>query len=95
MTSYSKIVEAIPGGVCGGIQVRGSDGLMMGRGVIFGKVVGTIGLSFAPIDFELTLTNAIPDPINTHVIGNAAGGIVVGGHWGCRLRMPHFFECNA
>jgi hypothetical protein len=40
---------------------------MMGCGMMFGKIIGTIGLSFAPIDFELTLSNAIANPVEAHV----------------------------
>ena len=34
---------------------------------MFGKVIGMTGLTFAPIDFELSLADAIADPIKTHV----------------------------
>ena len=40
---------------------------MMKRGKMFGEVIGTIGLTFAPIDFELTLANAMADPIKLYV----------------------------
>ena len=35
--------------------------------MMFGEINGTIGLTFVPIDFELSRVNAIADPIKTHV----------------------------
>ena len=50
-----------------GVQVGGPDGLMMGRRMVFGKVVGTIRLAFAPINLKLTLANTIANPVKTHI----------------------------
>jgi hypothetical protein len=66
---------------------------MMRRLMMFGEVIGTIGLTFAPIDFELALANSITDPTVAYVndfgsflfdsvIGDTGGGAVVGLDWG-------------
>ncbi len=67
MDTSSETVKIIPCGVCRGMQVRGSDGLMIGSGMMFGKIIGMIGLSFAPIDCELALSNAIANPVEALV----------------------------
>jgi hypothetical protein len=36
---------------------------------MFGEVVGTIHLAFAPINLKLALANPIADPIKTHING--------------------------
>ena len=57
--------------------------------MVFGEVIGTIGGAWTPKNVELALADPITDPIKTHVdgfgpllfhgvIGNAAGGAVVG-----------------
>lgn len=44
--------------------MHGTNGLVMGGSkVMFRKVFDTFGLTFAPIDIELTLAPAIADPI--------------------------------
>jgi hypothetical protein len=74
--------------------------------MMFGKVVGTVCLSFAPVNLKLALADTIADPVEAHVdrfgsflldgvSGNATGSVVVGGHWCCRLWVPHFFKGNA
>ena len=99
-------VEIISHGVRRGIEVRGTNGLMMRCRVIFGEIIGTVCFAFAPIDFELALANAIANPLEAHtnglglfmfhgISGDAAFRFVVGCHWGCRLGMPHFFKGNA
>ena len=50
-----------------GVKVGGPNGLMMGGRMMLGEVVGTIRLTFAPIDFKLPLSNAIADPIKMHI----------------------------
>ena len=95
-----------PRRICGGIQVRGPNGLMMRGRMMFGEVDGAFGLAFAPIDLKLALAYTIADPIKPHIdcFGpflfysagcDAACGIVVGCH-GCGwLGVPHFFEGDA
>ena len=40
---------------------------MMDLGMVFGAIVPKFGASGGPVDFELTLTGAIPDPVEAHV----------------------------
>jgi hypothetical protein len=75
-------------------------------GVMFGKVVGSIGDTAAPVDNELALADAVTDPIKTHVhgfgsflfdrvVGDAGGSAVVGDDQGSWLGMSKFFESDA
>ena len=78
---------------------------MMGAGMMLGKIVSAIGLSFGPENPELALANAVADPIKTPdglgtllldgVGCDAASSVVVGCHGSGWLGMPHFFECNS
>ena len=63
--------------------------LMMGGRMVFGEVIGMIGAAGTPKNVELALADPVADPIKMHVdgfgpllfhgvIGNAAGGAVVG-----------------
>jgi hypothetical protein len=77
---------------------------MVGRGrMMLGKVVCMICLAFAPVNLKLDMADTVADPIEAHANGfgsflfygvgdDGAGGVVVGGHWCCRLRVPHFFK---
>ena len=89
-----------------GVQVSGTDGLVVGRGMMFGEVVGTVCGAFAPVDLKLALAYAIADPVKTHVdrfgpflfdsvSDNSTGGVIIGGHRGGWLRVPHFGKSNA
>ena len=40
---------------------------MMAWGMVFGAVVPKVGASGAPVNIELILTGAIPDPVEAHV----------------------------
>ena len=73
---------------------------------MLGKVVGAVRLAFAPVNLELALADAIPNPIEAHVDrfraflfhsvrGNATRSAIVSGHWRCGLGVPHFFEGDA
>ena len=75
---------------------------MMRSRMVLGKELGTIGLSYAPVDLELALANAIAYSVETHVnrfraflldsIGHdAAGGAIVCRHGGGRLWVTEFF----
>ena len=70
------------------MEISGSYCLMMGGGMVFGEVIGTVGVARAPKDVKLALADPVTDPIKMHVnglgpllfhgvIGNAAGGAVV------------------
>jgi len=62
---------------------------MMAGGMVFGEVIGMIGAAGTPKNVELALADPVVNPIKSHVdgfgpllfhgvIGNAAGGAVVG-----------------
>jgi hypothetical protein len=51
------------------LDVDGASGTMVLIGVMFGKVVGSVGDTAAPVDNELALADAVADPIKTHVHG--------------------------
>ena len=51
------------------LEVGGSHGLMMFGRMVFGKIIGAIGVTRVPEDVELTLTGAIMNPIKLHVNG--------------------------
>jgi len=54
------------------LEVGGSHGLMMFGRMVFGKIIGAIGVTRAPEDVELTLTGAVTNPIKSHVDGLGA-----------------------
>ncbi len=71
------------------LDVDGASGTMVLIGVMFGKVVGLVGDTAAPVDNELALADAVTDSIKTHVhgfgsflfdrvVGDAGGSAVVG-----------------
>ena len=51
------------------LEVGGLHGLMMFGRMVFGKVIGAIGVTRAPEDVELPLTSAVTNPIKPHVDG--------------------------
>ena len=68
--------------------MRGADRTMVCGWMMLSKKIGPIGNTAAPINVELTLANAIANPIETHVnsfgaflfdrvVGDAGGGSVV------------------
>jgi hypothetical protein len=88
------------------LDVDGASGTVVLIGVMFGKVVGSVGDAAAPVDNELALADAVADPIKTHVhgfgsflfdrvVGDAGGSAVVGDDRGCSLGMSEFFESDA
>jgi hypothetical protein len=71
------------------LDVDGASGTVVLIGVMFGKVVGSVGDAAAPVDHELALADAVADPLKTHVhgfgsflfdrvVGDAGGSAVVG-----------------
>ena len=71
--------------------------------MVFGEIIGSIGFTFAPKNLELTLADAISDPVESHVDGFGAllfDGVsrdttcstVIGCHGSGGLWMAHFFE---
>jgi hypothetical protein len=87
------------------LDVDGASGTVVLIGVMFGKVVGSVGDAAAPIDNELALADAVADPIETHVhgfgpflfdrvVGNAGGSAVVGDDRGRWLEMSELFESD-
>ena len=78
----------------------------MGSGVVFGKIIGAIEDALFPVYNKLSLSNAVADPIETHingfgtflfdnVIGNSVGSTVVGLDRCGWLGIPQFFEGDA
>ena len=47
-------------------ELREHQGIMT-WGMVFGVLVPEVGASRAPVNLELTLTSAIPDPVEVHV----------------------------
>jgi hypothetical protein len=71
--------------------------------VMFGIVICAIAGSAAPVDMELALSDAVADPVVSHihrlrpalfdaVVGDATGGTIVGDERCGRLRVPKFVE---
>jgi hypothetical protein len=62
------------------MKVERAHEAMMGRGVMFGEIVGEVVGAFAPVDEKLTLLYAVADPIKSHVdcFGAALFDCVVG-----------------
>jgi len=74
--------------------------------MVFGKIIGAVGVARSPKDVKLSLSDTIPDPIEAHVdgfgpflfdgvIGNAASSAVVGLEWCGWLRVAKFIQGNA
>ncbi len=74
--------------------------------MVFGEIVGEIGFSGCPENLEVSLFDAITYPVESHVdgpgallvdgiVGDSAGGRVVGLN-GCGvLCVAHLVECSA
>ena len=88
---------------CAVEDVRCTNSPMVAGRVMFGRVVGQIGVTFAPVDVELFLGGAVAKPIKAHVHGfraslcdrvckNAFRRLIVKleGDWS--LGMAHFVE---
>ena len=78
----------------------------MGSGVVFGKIIGAIEDALFPVDDKLSLSNAVADPIETHingfgmflfdgVISNSVCSTVVGLDRCGWLWVPQLFKGNA
>ena len=70
---------------------------------MLGEVICQVVGAAAPMDEELSLVDAVSDPVKSHVnglgaallygfVGNAGGTCIVCLDWGCLLRMTHAFE---
>ena len=92
--------------VCRFMEDIRADLDMMRRCMVFGEIVSQVNATATPINEKLTLTNAIANPVKTHVdgfgsplfdgvVGDATGGAIVGLEWGWWLYMPEFFKCDA
>ena len=79
---------------------------VMGWRMMFGKIIGTVGFPRGPVEVKLLLSNAIFEPVVTHVKGfrlfhadlsmeNAVSSGIVSLKWSSRLRMAHFNESSA
>ena len=99
-------LKVIPRRVCRRIQVRRADSLMVRSRMVLGKVVGTICLTFAPVNLKLALANAIVYPVKMHLgrfrpflfysIGyNTTCSVIVRRHGRGRLWVAEFFKSNA
>ena len=102
----SETVEVVFRRMRGGIQVRGTYGLMVRCGMVLGKIIGTVSSALAPVDLELALTHAIANPVKTHVDGfrpllldrigsNATGSVVIGCDGRRWLWMAQFGKSDA
>ena len=71
----------------------------------FANVVSVVTASWAPVDDELLLADAVPDPVEVHIygfdglvldvfFGKAKNGVIVYFYWCGRLGMTHFGEGN-
>jgi hypothetical protein len=98
-----KTFEVIAAGVPWVVDVDGSDGLMVGRRVMLGKVIRSILFTLSPIDEELSLGGTVLDPVETHVdclgaflldgvVGDSGGGAVIRLEGDRSLPVSHFFE---
>lgn len=83
-----------------------AHGAMMGRRMVFGRIIGEIVLARAPVDVELSLAGSVADPVESHVHGfgtflfdgagaNAHCGGVVGEQGSGRLGVAEFLERDA
>jgi hypothetical protein len=54
-------------GLRGLMEVDLPDGPVVGDGVVLGEVVSQVFLPRSPVDSELSLSDTIPNPIETHV----------------------------
>jgi hypothetical protein len=79
---------------------------MMGWRMMFGKIIGTVGSPGGPVEVKLLLSNAIFEPVVTHVKGfrffhmdlsmeNAVSSGIVSLRQSSRLQMAHFYESSA
>ena len=91
--------------VCRFMEDIRADLDMMRRCMVFGEIVSQVDATTTPINEKLTLTNAIANPIKTHVdgfgaalfdgvVGEVTGGAVICLNGCGGLRMPKFFKSN-
>jgi len=87
------------------LQVSVSHGLMTLDGLMFGKIIGTVGVASTK-NVKLALVSLITDPVKMHiycfgaflfdgVIDDATSGTVIHLQWGCRLWVFQFVQGNA
>ena len=51
------------------LKILISHEFVMGRWVVFGKIIGAVGFAGTPVEIELLLGNAIFEPMIAHVKG--------------------------
>jgi Na+/H+ antiporter NhaA len=56
--------------MCIALQISVAKGLVMGHGMMLGKVIGLIGSSWLPVDNELELFDSVADSVEAHVHGS-------------------------
>ena len=87
-------------------KVTGAHQAVVGRGMVFGEVVGEVVGASAPMDHKLALGHAVTDPIESHIdgfgtalfdgaIGDAGSTGVVGLDRGWGLRVAEIVERGA
>ena len=86
----------------GNLEVSGADQAMMGRGMVFGKVISEVLGARTPIHDVVSLADTILYPIEAHVhgfglalsggpVGDAGCAGVVSLDWSGGLLASHFF----
>jgi hypothetical protein len=71
--------------------------------MLFGKIIGIVVGTFAPIDNELPLSDAVANPVKAHVhgfgsllfdgvVGETDCTSVICLYWGWRLLVPQVFQ---
>lgn len=93
-------------GFFGIVESGWADFAVVGSGVVFGVIIGHVGFTATPDNFELALSNSAFDPVEAHVdgfgsflfdgvVGNAEGSAVVGDNDSWWLWMAKFFQADA
>ena len=89
--------------VVGFQKVSRAHGDVMFGGMMFCEVIGAVGRAAVPVDMVLVLTDAVADPVETHVhsfgaflfdgvVGEAGGCGVVSLDWRSGLWVAEFCE---
>jgi hypothetical protein len=87
-------------------KIPGAHGAMVGRRMMFGEVICEFVSTASPVNEELTLFDAIFDPVKTHVrcfgsalfhcvVGNSGRASIIGLDWCSGLWMPHVMQNGA
>jgi hypothetical protein len=103
MNTPSQLLIYLFDGVSGCRQADVAHGSVVCYGMVLGKIVGSVDVSFVPVVFKLCLGIAILEPKVAHIhylgtalfdfsVGNANGGTIVAANVGGRLGMAHFGE---